>query len=723
LLQELGERLVSSADVALVELIKNAYDADAPTCTVSRSDDSMAVVDFGHGMTEDEFLGKWMRIATGDKQRQKFSRKYKRLMTGAKGIGRFAVRFLGRNLFLESTADDLQRQCRTRLTANFDWEAIDQSTDLRLAKIPYEVRRVDATAPLGTTLTISRLRDPDRIDFGRTLRSQVLGIVSPIGGLDRGRFGSRKEGTEDPGFTLQLPGHEEAGEVNLAEAVLSHCYARLVIDHEDSHIGYTITHKDGRVLLKRRFSYPSHISRGIYADIRYFPRRSGMFQGTEVNGVKAWSWVRENCGVGVVDHGFRIRPYGLESDDWLHLGTDSAHSERDWRSKLMKEFYPIEAPDKDATKEKANPMLYLPKFHQLVGAVFVESSQSSGSTRPTDLTPAINREGYVNNEAFDELVEIVRTGMELLALADHRENRRLEREKAKDAAKDLRSDFRAAVSYIQTLPSLTDADKDRLTTEYSVISKQLEDVEDYYRQANQRMDIMAMLGVLAGFMTHEAKRLVSQLELVAKHLDPIAKKDAYVARVLPDIRGTLEEFRGQVDYSTLFIASLQDTRSSPGPIPVLAQVDFVVDRFARFVSDRDIHVSKDIDENLIGPKVPVAAYSGIVLNLYTNALKAVLAGPVASSERHVALKAWNEGKWHVLEVADNGVGIPPHLRKRIWDPLFTTTSGGSGNPLGSGMGLGLSLVRDIVSKMKGHIALVDPPPEFSTCFRVQLPMP
>ncbi len=95
LLQELGERLVARADVALMELIKNAYDADASQCAVRLSGESLLIIDDGHGMTETEFLTKWMEIATPDKQRNRRSRIYKRSVTGSKGIGRFAVRFLG----------------------------------------------------------------------------------------------------------------------------------------------------------------------------------------------------------------------------------------------------------------------------------------------------------------------------------------------------------------------------------------------------------------------------------------------------------------------------------------------------------------------------------------------------------------------------------------------------------------------------------------------------
>src|SRR5580700_1705740 len=86
LLQELGLRLVASPEVALVELIKNSYDADSPSCTVrlEDGDTNLIVEDEGHGITLDDFRTKWMRIATSSKLSQDFSPKYHRQLTGAK---------------------------------------------------------------------------------------------------------------------------------------------------------------------------------------------------------------------------------------------------------------------------------------------------------------------------------------------------------------------------------------------------------------------------------------------------------------------------------------------------------------------------------------------------------------------------------------------------------------------------------------------------------------
>ena len=90
ILRELGERLVKQPEVAIVELVKNAYDADAGECTISYEPRrSITVKDTGLGMTLDRFRNGWMRIGTSSKEAVQFSEKYWRLSIS---IPRFNVR-------------------------------------------------------------------------------------------------------------------------------------------------------------------------------------------------------------------------------------------------------------------------------------------------------------------------------------------------------------------------------------------------------------------------------------------------------------------------------------------------------------------------------------------------------------------------------------------------------------------------------------------------------
>jgi signal transduction histidine kinase len=364
-------------------------------------------------------------------------------------------------------------------------------------------------------------------------------------------------------------------------------------------------------------------------------------------------------------------------------------------------------------------MLNLASNFQLVGAVFVESSSPMASRFDADLTPSMDREGFLANKGYEDLCTIVRTGLEFLANEDKKRSLALLQKKAKEAARNVREDFKAAIEFIQTSPTLTEPDKARLTTEYSQIAKRIEEVEDYDREARAKLEIMSSLGVVAGFMTHEATRIVDSLKQTVTILRDLSQKYPSLKKSLAEIEESYNIFKGQVNYTGLFIDSLQNTvvstfRSAP-------QVRRVIERFGSFAAQREIDVKSEISADVTVPAMPIAAYSGILLNLYTNAIKAVVAAKSSKIKPRIVFRGWSDRRTHVVEVLDTGVGIPPNLRARIWDPLFTTTSR-LNNPLGSGMGLGLSLVKQLVNQMKGKVSIVNAPTGFSTCFRVEFPM-
>jgi len=103
----------------------------------------------------------------------------------------------------------------------------------------------------------------------------------------------------------------------------------------------------------------------------------------------------------------------------------------------------------------------------------------------------------------------------------------------------------------------------------------------------------------------------------------------------------------------------------------------------------------------------------VFLNLLVNAVQALPDGR-AENEIGVTLQAAPEGEV-VIEVSDNGPGIPAEVRSRIFDPFFTT------KPVGLGLGLGLSICHGIVVHHGGTIT-VDSAPGRGSTFRVALPV-
>jgi signal transduction histidine kinase len=251
-------------------------------------------------------------------------------------------------------------------------------------------------------------------------------------------------------------------------------------------------------------------------------------------------------------------------------------------------------------------------------------------------------------------------------------------------------------------------------------AERLDEHEEYSAKARQSLSTMSLLGVVAGFMTHESKAAVHDLEQAVTIVRRLEKRNPELRELTDDLEKRLENFRNYLDYSQMFIRKVRDQKIQP--LSAAGQVRYIMNTFKDFAERRGIEVIQDIAGDVTTPPLPVTVYSGLLLNLYTNALKAVIAAKSSVKTPKVLFRAWNDSKHHFVEVADNGIGIPTEVRSRIWDPLYTTTSD-EGNPLGSGMGLGLTLVDQVVKEFKGTVSLLEKaPPEFTTCFRLTFPL-
>ncbi|EJI85278.1 hypothetical protein AEST_19350 [Alishewanella aestuarii B11] len=394
ILRELGEQLVSRPDVALTELIKNAYDADSPECLVKWDKKRILIKDLGHGMTLEEFKSRWMRIATGNKGDRKNSAIYGRTLTGSKGIGRFAVRFLGHRLTLITVAKNSENNANSKLIAFFNWKKLDQATDIENLEIRYKYYP-KVSEPTGTTLCISDLRYEPSNSVLKQVRSSSLRMVSPVkailaGAPDHIRNTASKETKDDePGFNLRFQStlFEDDDAIvddnELASIILDLAVAKVefytktnrnITTKENATLYVSVTHELKGNCFIGEFPFENVMGCDVYGNINYFPHREGVFFAKSVDGNVARAWVKENSGVSVFDKGFRVVPYGQRGDDWLNIDQDSSKSNRRWRTKLMQELFPIT--NDELLIPSLNPMLAIPESHQLVGGVFVEASNT-----------------------------------------------------------------------------------------------------------------------------------------------------------------------------------------------------------------------------------------------------------------------------------------------------------------------------------------------------------
>lgn len=203
LLTMLGEQLIKNERIALVELIKNAYDADAERVEVRfenfdnnmtpNAGSSIIVRDDGSGMTVDTLRNDWMNPATPSKHLAKldgFGRTPRkgRTMQGEKGIGRFAVLKLGREITIASRQSTSEQEAvLTWDFSRFDDDFVSEDGDRQtvfLDEIRADVSQTEpdalANAEHGTVIVIRNLKGRWGKPAITRLCRDVLALTDPV---------------------------------------------------------------------------------------------------------------------------------------------------------------------------------------------------------------------------------------------------------------------------------------------------------------------------------------------------------------------------------------------------------------------------------------------------------------------------------------------------------------------------------------------------------------
>ena len=189
---KLGKELVTTADQAIIELIKNAYDADATSCSVEISTTDyhplqqlrdhgqgyVAIVDDGHGMSTEELQKAWLSLSLSAKQKRKevLSPKHGRRPLGDKGIGRLGVQRIGASVEVYS-----RKETGHSAYLGIEWPDFENARTLAEVRIGAEEHSVHRVAP-GTTIIVGGLLDPEewlKDDKGVNLGARVGRLIDP----------------------------------------------------------------------------------------------------------------------------------------------------------------------------------------------------------------------------------------------------------------------------------------------------------------------------------------------------------------------------------------------------------------------------------------------------------------------------------------------------------------------------------------------------------------
>ena len=707
LLVELGERLVARRSVALAELIKNAYDADASHVIVSFEEvtgpsGSIVVLDDGSGMTLDAMKRAWMRIATDDAKVRERSARFGRRRTGAKGVGRFACGRLASHLSLESTSR--VSGSLERVTAEFDWGDFKPGRDLSDVTTSVTREVLADEEPIGTTLRLSQLTDVWTAGDLAEIQSELSDLMNfdEVGGH------VLRSGYEaDPGFEAEIIAPEfEQFEGTIGDPFKEAAWG--VLRGSVTDLGeprYALEIPESQALLRHNPGdrlFPELA--GVTFTIRMMVYKGSRFRGTGYRLADARALGRERGGVRIYLDGFQVFSYGSPGDDWLDLDQDRARRITTLDDPLLEE----------QASGLTRPMLMLPGNMQLFGAVSLSRDRNPG------LMVSISRERLVRNDTYDHLKQFVRGGIDWMTVCYARERERTRAQRREDT-EEKRTSVDAIRSVRETIEQETAIPEDVK----QIVGISLADAESLLvEEAEAHVSELSMLRVLGSAGTtvmifdHTLRAMAGQLDGIVAGLESTA--DHVPPEHLVEFRQTLDDLRSWSSMATgqgSLVGLLLDpeARTRRRSLAVRPLVESLSRGFSGYLSRFGISLENDVPPAVRTPPLHEAEVYAVLLNLVTNAFKAVR----ERTERRVRVDAKTTPDGFTLEVSDTGTGITPENREDVFQPFVTTSQ--PDPVLGVGTGLGLKIVRDLARAWGGDAEFLDATEPWQTTIELFVP--
>jgi C4-dicarboxylate-specific signal transduction histidine kinase len=232
---------------------------------------------------------------------------------------------------------------------------------------------------------------------------------------------------------------------------------------------------------------------------------------------------------------------------------------------------------------------------------------------------------------------------------------------------------------------------------------------------------LASLGEMAAGIGHELTQPLNTVLLLARNCAKAMDDPLKNAGMIRENLGTIVD---RVNHASTIIRSLKGFASKAREEAVPVRVNVILLDILNFLDAQlllsGVSVDLAIDENIswvLGQEVRIEQ---VLLNLIQNAIQAMAAtkkprlGIVTFKYTGVDPQSLQPRAYVGISITDNGDGIDPEILSKIFDPFFTTRE------VGTGMGLGLSIVDRIVRGFGGHIK-VQSIPGTATTFTVYLP--
>jgi len=708
LLHTFGDELISSETVAVIELVKNAYDADATKVWVrfheplNVGEGMIEVIDNGHGMDMETIQSAWMEPATLIRKRRRISERFGRRVLGEKGIGRFASSRLAETLEVITRRNEMDSEIRV----SFDWKDFaDEDKYLDEIVVIWEETEPNEICPRGTIHKLwQEIEQPDKdeLKHGTILRMSGLKtgwgvrqfeelqrglsrLIAPMFGIEDS-IGKEDTLKTSAGFQifLKLPDEfQEYSETIKPPEILKrpHYILKGTVDSAGNYKLY-LTLKDKGIEEPKEGTFKLHDSQEpvcgpIQIEFSVWNRdvpSLSPFSSKQFTVADIRNYLDFASGISIYRDGFRVLPYGEPYNDWLRLDL----------------------------RRVQNPTRNLSN-NQIIGSVFI-SSKSNPSLRDQS-----NREGLMEGEALEDLKKLIQSCLTILELRRWEEKPK----RKKMAERGLFMDFNLLSireqirsrhpEDIELLNAVREKEKD--------LEKRVEEVEEVISRYRR----LATLGMLIDVVLHDGRLPLSKIVNVAD----IAILDTYKLyengrKLINKVMGHFNTIKTQSDVLAVLFRKIEPFGGRRRGRPARISIEKVIRDAFSVLETEIVQVGTivNLPQTYTEVTVDQAEIQEVIVNLLQNSLYWLKQVPKESRSIVVKVNRIEDNELEII-FSDSGPGVEKQYQDMIFEPYFSTKP--------NGIGLGLTIAGEIVSDYyDGTLALIRKGPLPGATFRVVL---
>ena len=659
-----GEDLIKNESIAILELVKNSYDACATECNVdfyseNRQLKKLTISDNGFGMNADVIKNVWLVIGTDYKKNTQMSQ-CGRFPLGEKGVGRLGVHKLGKKITLYSKRSDYKE-----VELSIDWTELESAkniSDFNVSVVENDIHKFYKNGITGTTIIIEELKSKwDRRQIRQVYRN-LLSLNSPFA-------------DKNDSFAVNITSNENLfeGLPNLQDIVengglyfgssvlkgnkiqefkyefrpwssLDKIQKRIVkttnLNEEELYLK-GLKEEEGR---KRPVEYEIDLDEFKIGEVRFdiiiFEKDAAIFNFVNTEKRSINEYLAENGGIRVYRDNVRVYDYGERDNDWLGIDL------------------------KRVSRVGGNVSNNI-----VLGYVRLNRSESIGLREKT------NREGFIEDENYNAFVDAISYVLNIFVRERNVDKARLTTlYKTHKVAEPVLSDLEEVVKIVN---ERVEKEEDR-----KEILRYLSRINDQYREVKEVLIKSANAGLNLSVVIHEIEKLVTALLGHAKK----GEKEQII-----DISERLEKIvRG---YTAMI------RKSAIGEKMLSGIVQIAVENYDFRFSDHHISVYHNYKDSQLKGFLAEAESISVLTNLLDNSIFWLCYA--RKEDRKISIYITDQiNGYNSIVVSDNGPGFNIGTDVAV-QPFI------SGKPHNLGMGLGLHIANEMMNAMKGKLMFLD----------------